>query len=163
MQYVKCSFFVFSCVKQMHTLRYLSPASIEARWVELHAMKAGSDFSVGRPWAGSLFGGRKGIRPVKNRVVRCWCGCLSTAGCRQLYDLHINSMASLKKYFMFLWVIFFTVFCGGRLVVEALGNCPVCPHPHQEKKLGWLGSQVVSVLDSGAEGPGSNRSRDAVG
>jgi len=30
-------------------------------------------------------------------------------------------------------------------------------------KLGWLGSQVVSVLDSGAEGPGSNRSRDAVG
>jgi len=28
---------------------------------------------------------------------------------------------------------------------------------------GWLGSRVVSVLDSGAEGPGSNRSRDAVG
>jgi len=28
---------------------------------------------------------------------------------------------------------------------------------------GWLGSWVVSVLDSGAEGPGSNRSRDAVG
>ena len=27
----------------------------------------------------------------------------------------------------------------------------------------WLGSRVVSVLDSGAEGPGSNRSRDAVG
>ena len=27
---------------------------------------------------------------------------------------------------------------------------------------GWLGSRVVSVLDSGAEGPGSNRSRDAV-
>ena len=26
-----------------------------------------------------------------------------------------------------------------------------------------LGSRVVSVLDSGAEGPGSNRSRDAVG
>ena len=30
-------------------------------------------------------------------------------------------------------------------------------------KNGWLGSQVVSVLDSGAEGLGSNRSRDAVG
>ena len=29
-------------------------------------------------------------------------------------------------------------------------------------KMGWLGSQVVSVMDSGAEGPGSNRSRDAV-
>ena len=27
----------------------------------------------------------------------------------------------------------------------------------------WLGSRVVSMLDSGAEGPGSNRSRDAVG
>ena len=27
----------------------------------------------------------------------------------------------------------------------------------------WLGSRVVSVLDSGAEGPGSNRCRDAVG
>jgi len=26
-----------------------------------------------------------------------------------------------------------------------------------------LGSQVVIVLDRGAEGPGSNRSRDAVG
>ena len=29
--------------------------------------------------------------------------------------------------------------------------------------LGWLGSRVVSVLDSGAEGPGSNRSLNAVG
>ena len=28
---------------------------------------------------------------------------------------------------------------------------------------GWLGSRLVSVLDSGVEGPGSNRSRDAVG
>ena len=28
---------------------------------------------------------------------------------------------------------------------------------------GWLGSRVVRVLDSGAEGPGSNRSRYAVG
>ena len=28
---------------------------------------------------------------------------------------------------------------------------------------GWLDSRVVSVLDSGAEGPGSNCSRDAVG
>ena len=29
--------------------------------------------------------------------------------------------------------------------------------------VGWLGSRVVSVLDSGTEGLGSNRSRDAVG
>jgi len=28
---------------------------------------------------------------------------------------------------MFPWVIIFTVFCGGPLDVEALGNCPVCP------------------------------------
>jgi len=28
---------------------------------------------------------------------------------------------------------------------------------------GWLGSRAVSVLDSSAEGLGSNRSRDAVG
>jgi len=28
---------------------------------------------------------------------------------------------------------------------------------------GWLGSRVVSMLHSGAEGPGSNRSHDAVG
>jgi len=27
----------------------------------------------------------------------------------------------------------------------------------------WLGRRVVSVLDSGAEGPDLNRSRDAVG
>jgi len=31
----------------------------------------------------------------------------------------------------------------------------------QITRIGWLGSRVVSVLDSGAEGPGSNR--DAVG
>ena len=27
----------------------------------------------------------------------------------------------------------------------------------------WLGSRVAGVLDSGPEGPSSNRSRDAVG
>jgi len=57
---------------------------------------------------GSLLGGRKGIQPLKNRVVGCWCGCLSGVRCRQLYDLHINSMTysyflfqiiSFKKYF----------------------------------------------------------------
>jgi len=31
------------------------------------------------------------------------------------------------------------------------------------KRFEWLGSRVVSVLDSGAEGPGSDRSRDAIG
>jgi len=30
-------------------------------------------------------GGRKGIRPVKNRVVGCWCGYLSGTRCRLAY------------------------------------------------------------------------------
>jgi len=34
---------------------------------------------------------------------------------------------------------------------------------HSVLKEWWLGSRVASVLDSGSEGPGSNRSRDAVG
>jgi len=38
-----------------------------------------------------------------------------------------------------------------------------CQKPARFVHAGWLGSRVVSVLDSGAEGPGSNRSRDAVG
>jgi len=32
----------------------------------------------------------------------------------------------------------------------------------QYARYGWLGSRVVSVLDSGAEDLGSNRSREAV-
>jgi len=32
-------------------------------------------------------GVRKGIQPVKNRVVGCWCGCLSGARCRLAYGL----------------------------------------------------------------------------
>jgi len=30
-------------------------------------------------------GGRKGIRPVKNRVVGCWHGCLSGVRCKLTY------------------------------------------------------------------------------
>ena len=36
-----------------------------------------------RCWLGS----RKGIWPVKNRVVGCWCGCLSGARCRLAYHM----------------------------------------------------------------------------
>ena len=36
------------------------------------------------PWRCWL-GSRKGIWPVKNRVVGCWCGCLSGARCRLAY------------------------------------------------------------------------------
>ena len=53
---------------------------------------SGPDLSAWRPWAGSLLCSRKGIRPVKNRLVRCWCGCLSGAKVqitpRKLSDLH---------------------------------------------------------------------------
>jgi len=83
---------------------------------------------VARVWAGSL---------LDARVVGCWCGCLSGARCRQLYDLHINSMSytlflfqiiSFKKYFCvslgnnfycFLW----------RPVVESPGQLPSLPPP----------------------------------
>ena len=39
----------------------------------------------------------------------------------------------------------------------------VCYLRHGQVYVGWFGSRVVSVLDSGAEGLRSNRSRDAVG
>jgi len=42
-------------------------------------------------------------------------------------------------------------------------NCPFLWGSLNAWFLGWLCSRVVSVMDSGAEGPGSNRSRDAVG
>jgi len=36
--------------------------------------------------------GQEGHPACKNRVLGWWCGCLSGARRRQLYDLHINSM-----------------------------------------------------------------------
>ena len=47
------------------------------------SVSPGPDLSVWRPWAGSL---------LEAKVVGCWCCCLSEARCRQLCDLHINSM-----------------------------------------------------------------------
>ena len=58
--------------------------------------------------------------------------------CRQLYDLHINSMTYTlffipdyqfhKVFFnVFLGNNFLLFLCGGPIVVEALGSCPVCP------------------------------------
>jgi len=58
----------------------------------------------------------------------------SGARCRQLYDLHINTitytlffysrLSVSKSIFMFPWVIIF--YC---LLWRPLGNCPVCPPP----------------------------------
>ena len=53
--------------------------------------------------------GRKGIRPVKNRVVVCWCGCLSGARCRLADPSHCHSLslASVKSRFWYrlTWVV----------------------------------------------------------
>ena len=58
--------------------------------------QSGPDLSVWRPWAGSV--GRQEAHPAcENRVVECWCGCLSGARCRQLYDLH--KLYDLKLFF----------------------------------------------------------------
>ena len=53
-------------------------------------------------------GGRKGIRPVKNRAVRCWCGYLSTARCRLAYGpadataTHCLLLSKIQIVFTFL-------------------------------------------------------------
>ena len=53
-------------------------------------------------------GGRKGIRPVKNWVVRCWCGYLSGARCRLAYvqlmplPLTISCSSKIQIGFTFL-------------------------------------------------------------
>ena len=63
-------------------------------------------------------GGRKGIRPVKNWVVRCWRGCLSGARCRLAY-------AQLMPLPLTVW------YQPTRVVLEKgpLNVC-VCVHPY---------------------------------
>ena len=46
--------------------------------------------------------------------------------------------------------------------VYSVGCQIVCKYYVIHKARGWLGSRVVSVLDSGAEGPGSDRCRVTV-
>jgi len=57
-----------------------------------------------------------------------------------------------------------TSFCNLHTVIL---HCVMMKFGHLDNndRYGWLGSRAVSVLDSGAEGPGpgSNHSRDAVG
>ena len=54
-------------------------------------------------------GGRKGIRPVKNWLVRCWCGYLSGARCRlaraQLMPLPLTSSCSSKIQIGFTFLV----------------------------------------------------------
>ena len=53
-------------------------------------------------------GGKKGIRPVKSRVVGCWCGCLSGARCRLAYGpadataLTVSCFSTIQIGFTFL-------------------------------------------------------------
>ena len=53
-------------------------------------------------------GGRKGIRPVKNWVVRCWCGYLSGTRCRLAYSpadampLTVSCFSKIQFGFAFL-------------------------------------------------------------
>ena len=51
-------------------------------------------------------GGRKRIRPVKNRVVRCWCGYLSGAKCRLIQlmslPLTVSCFSKIQIGFTFL-------------------------------------------------------------
>ena len=64
-------------------------------------------------------------------------GCLSGAGYRQLYDLHVNSMTYTLFFipdyqFQKVFIVsfgnnFFTFFCGGPVVVEAPGLLPSLP------------------------------------
>ena len=78
-------------------------------------------------------GGRKGIRPVKKQSggVLVWLSVWSkvqTTLCSTRYFLF--QIISFKKYFnVSLGNNFLLFFSGGPLVVEALGNCPVCPPP----------------------------------
>ena len=57
---------------------------------------------------------------------------------------------SFKKYFYVSFPLIFYCFCGGPVVVDALGSCPVCPpsnpalYPCVGKQLGWL--EVYSKL-----------------
>ena len=43
------------------------------------------------------------------------------------HHIFYSRLSVSKSIFMLSWVIIFYCFCGGPLVVEAVGNCPVCP------------------------------------
>ena len=66
----------------------VGPAGRRYRLIAARPAPSSNGFKCAwRPWAGSL---------LEARVVGCWCGCVSGldsgARCRQLSDLHINSM-----------------------------------------------------------------------
>ena len=64
-----------------YTAIVLQVSSLRSQDKHLHLEPAVNPSVLWRCW----LGGRKGIRPVKNRVVECCCGCLSGAWCRLAY------------------------------------------------------------------------------
>jgi len=65
---------------------YCRFAAVGRRYQLIAAWHMAPRCAVGDCVVGWL-GGRKGIRPVKNRVVGCWCGYLPGARCRLAYGL----------------------------------------------------------------------------
>ena len=76
-------------------------------------------------------GGRKGIRPVKNWVVRCWCGYLSGARCRlahaQLMPLPLTISCSSKIQIGFTFLVLAHPGSPGQRAVKQVCVC-VCLH-----------------------------------
>jgi len=97
-----------------------------------------------------------------------WCNCDSWLLCLENSD-EISIFAVSKRWLLqqreAVCVILFqaALFCVVLLLLPAWRikiNITYCPVINPR---GWLSSQVVSMLDSGVQGPGLNRSRDAVG
>jgi len=81
-------------------------------------------------------GSRKGIRPVKKRVVRCWHGYLSGARCRLAYDpaavtaTHCLLLQKIRIDFAFLVSAYSgsgkrSSFISGKLLKEIISNSQV--------------------------------------
>ena len=65
-------------------------------------------------------------------MVGCWCGCLSGAKCRKLYDLHINSMTYTLFFipdYQFRKVGYFYVSLGNNFVTVFLWRPLSCGGP----------------------------------
>ena len=82
---------------------------------------------------------------------------------RHIYFLF--QIISFKKYFyVSLGTNFFTVFVEAPLVVEALGNCPVCPplkSGPESSNSKWVARQTCGGVDGGIGG-GETLRRDTV-
>ena len=69
-------------------------------------------------------------------MVGGWCGCLSGARCRQLYDLHINAV-TYTLFFIpdYQFQKVFLCFCGGPLLVATAQFAPALLKPGPDSKM----------------------------